>query len=101
PFIFALFSRITSRPTAAFLAVLAVLLPNNTYTAYFMPESLYFLLFWIFTWSVLQLDHRSHYSRWILTSIIFSLTSLVKPHSLFLRPGLVIYFAFLVRQRPE
>jgi phosphoglycerol transferase len=65
-----------------------------------MPESLYFLSFWIFSWYILKLDYRSTYTSWICASLIFAITSLIKPHALFALPGLTLYFAYLIRQRP-
>jgi phosphoglycerol transferase len=100
PFIYSIASHFTSRPVASFIAILSVLAPTNTYTAYYMPESLYFLSFWIFSWYILKLDYRSAYTSWICASLIFAITSLIKPRSLFALPGLTLYFAYLIRQRP-
>ncbi|WP_202323302.1 DUF7024 domain-containing protein [Mesorhizobium sp. 113-3-9] len=101
PFIFSISSRITSKPVATLISILSVLAPINTYTAYYMPESLYYLCFWFFSWGILSLDNNSRYLKFILVALIFSLTTLVKPHSLFFLPGVVLYFAYLIRQRPE
>ncbi|WP_041164110.1 DUF7024 domain-containing protein [Mesorhizobium opportunistum] len=66
-----------------------------------MPESLYFLMFWIFSWAILALEASSELLEFIFVSLIFSAMALVKPHSLFFLPGIVLYFAYLIRQRPE
>ncbi|TIS50598.1 hypothetical protein [Mesorhizobium sp.] len=49
----------------------------------------------------MKLDHRSRYSHFVYVAIVFALTSLIKPHSLFFLPGVVLYFAHLIRQRSE
>ena len=36
------------------VALLSLVSPINTYTAYFMPESMYFFVFWILTWFALS-----------------------------------------------
>ncbi|WP_156394338.1 DUF7024 domain-containing protein [Mesorhizobium sp. Root172] len=101
PFIFLTSSRITSKPSASLIAILSVIGAINTYTAYYMPESLYFLMFWVFSWAVLALDAHSELVEFIFVSLIFSATALVKPHSLFFLPGVILYFAYLIRQGPE
>jgi phosphoglycerol transferase len=92
PFIYLIGRKITGEATALLIAALSILAPINSYTAYFIPESLYFFCFWGFTWFLLNV-HRSHVIwSWIYLGIIFGLTSLVKPHALFLLPALAMFF---------
>jgi len=45
PFIYLIGKKITGEKTALLISVLSILGPINVYTAFFMPESLYFLFF--------------------------------------------------------
>ncbi|QKC97782.1 hypothetical protein EB231_26285 [Mesorhizobium sp. NZP2298] len=58
-------------------------------------------MFWIFSWALLKLDARSRLLKFAFVGLIFSATTLVKPHSLFFLPGIVLYFAYLIRQSPK
>jgi len=99
-FIFLVGCRVTSKQVAAYIALLSVLAPNNTYTAYFMPESLYFLLFWIFSWAVIRVGCALTYKNLLIPATMLGVAALVKPHALFIIPGLVLYFAYLTSRKP-
>lgn len=77
------------------VALLTLLGPFNIYTAFYMPESLYFLSFWLFTWFLLRLDHSSNAQLWCFAGILLGLTALVKPHAAFLIPAVLLYIVFL------
>lgn len=98
PFIFFIACKVTTKNVALLIAALAILGPINTYTAYFMPEALYFFFFWLFSCAALSLDDSSSLTRWFFPGLILGILSLIKPHALFLLPGLVLYFIFLVWQ---
>jgi len=98
PFIYLTAKRVTTSSVASIVAVLAILGPINTYTAYFMPEALYFLSFWIVTWFVLGLDNSSGPRSWCIAGILLGLSALVKPHALFILPALVAYIFFAKRK---
>jgi phosphoglycerol transferase len=100
PFIYLTARRGCAKGVALIVAVLALLGSFNIYTAYFMPESLYFLSFWVFTWFVLRLDSQSGTKEWGLGGIVLGLSALVKPHALFLLPAIVAYI-FYVSKRKE
>jgi len=53
PFIYLVCRQVLSRKTSLLITVLAVIGPINNMTIYFMPESMYFFSFWVFTWFVL------------------------------------------------
>ena len=80
------------------ISCLGVLSAVNTYTAYFMPESLYFFLFWTITWFVLRVQNLSA-SYFLTIGVCFGIISLVKPHALFLLPAMGVFFIFLVREK--
>ena len=98
PFIYLLAKKITGERTALLIAALSVLGPINTYTAYFMPESLYFLCFWMFTYFALSLRREHGVLQWSSLGFFLGITALVKPHALFLMPALAIYFLVLQLQ---
>ena len=98
PFIYLIGRKLAGEKTALLIAALSMLGPINTYTAYFMPESLYFLSFWVFTYLALNIKKELAVSRWIFMGAIFGVSALIKPHALFLVPALVIYFFMVQRQ---
>jgi phosphoglycerol transferase len=99
PFIYLTARRVCSRGVATFATLLTLLGPINSYTAYFMPESLYFFSFWLFTWFILRLDYSSDSNSWAFGGIIFGFSSLVKPHALFFLPAILIYILYVSRER--
>ena len=52
PFIYQVARKVTSKWIAVLVAMLSLLAPINTYTAYFMPEAMYFFVFWWMTWFI-------------------------------------------------
>lgn len=98
PFIYLIGKKLTGEKTALLIATLSMLGPLNSYTAYFMPESFYFLSFWMVSYSILIIKKEHAASLWILAGFIFGVSALIKPHSLFLVPALGVYF-FIFRRR--
>jgi phosphoglycerol transferase len=98
PFIYLTARRVCTGGIASVIAFLALLGPINSYTAYYMPEALYFFSFWLFTWFVLQLDNSSDSMAWSLGGILLGLSALVKPHSLFFLPAVLIYILYVSRK---
>lgn len=82
---------------SAAIAFLAVISPISTYASFFMPESMYFAFSAFSIWAVLKL--RDNYSwYWALgAGALLGATALVKPHSLFLIPVLVLFILFVLR----
>lgn len=95
PFIYWTARRLTSEVTSAYLALLALMGPINSYTAYFMPESFYFLSFWIVSWYFLGLDCKSGNYRWFMAGVIFAISALIKPHSLLFLPAIFLFVVFV------
>jgi phosphoglycerol transferase len=95
PFIYSTCRRIADESTSVFVALLAIIGPINSYTAYYMPESLYFLSFWVFCWYLLSLSAESQVWRWCLTGAIFGASALIKPHSFLYSPAVILYIGFL------
>lgn len=99
PFIYLTARKVCTKNLASLVTLLALLGPVNCYTAYFMPESMYFLSFWIFTWFVLQLEDYPSIKSWCLAGMLFGLLALVKPHALFISPAIAAYILFVSRNR--
>lgn len=94
PFIYLVSLKVAGRKTALLISLLVLVGPQNTYTAYFMPEALYFLGFWIFAWMIIFDEQRDRYRYWVKAGLALSVLSLVKPHALFLIPGFILYSFF-------
>lgn len=95
PFIYMIARRVTGERTSLLLCALVLLSPVSSYTAYFMPESFYFLSFWVFAWFILSLDAASPLYSWVMASSLFVLTSFIKPHSFFFLPAVVCYIGYV------
>lgn len=93
PFIYLLCRTVAGRWVSLFIAVMAVLGPINTYTAYFMPESLYLLLFWVLAWYALRGTEANPLLRGAIMGVIIGLMALVKVHAFFLVPVIVGFLA--------
>ncbi len=91
PFIYSIAKRTCPEIIALLITLIALAGPINSYTIYFIPESLYFLCFWIITWIVLNENYFFDYKFWILTGVIVGISALVKPHALFLLMPIVLY----------
>lgn len=68
------------------VAAVALLAPESVYTVFFMPESMYFFLFWAFAFVALSAAHTGNFSgkTVVLSGGLLALASLVKPHAIFL-----------------
>ena len=94
PFIYIFARKMGTRFTALFITFLVMFSPINTYTAYFMPESFYFLLFWIFSWCALwSMEVRPSFYGGVL-GIVLGLMGLVKVHAIFLTPVVITFIMF-------
>ncbi|MCS0606739.1 glycosyltransferase family 39 protein [Massilia solisilvae] len=94
PFVYLIARHYTGRAVAAFIALLAMLAPFNLYTAYFMPESMYFFGFCVLTWIALTRAHWPWARYAATTGIVLGLMSLVKVHALFLVPALCLFLLY-------
>lgn len=88
PFIYLVARPVTGRNAAMALALAGMLAGANSYTAYFMPESMYFLCFWMLSWAVLRDVGGIGAAGGLLAGVLLGLMSLVKVHALFLLPAL-------------
>jgi phosphoglycerol transferase len=91
PFVYLLCRRVAGRRVALFIALMAVLGPINTYTAYFMPEALYLLMFWVLAWFALRATEVNPLLQGAVMGAIVGLMALVKVHAVFLVPVIVAF----------
>lgn len=100
PFVYATAkSACGNRNHALALAFICAISPLSSYTAFFMPESLYFTAFWAMTWLLIGRDTPMTPRNAGLAGIGVGLLALIKPHGLFLMPGLLLFL--LVRTYGE
>jgi len=95
PFIYSISRLVAGRGISTFVTALAVLGPNNSYTGYFMPESLYFLVFWIFSWYLLRQETPNKSGIWLIAGFIWGFLALVKPQAIFLFPAVILYIIYV------
>ncbi|VXC57574.1 hypothetical protein [Massilia sp. 9I] len=89
-----LVARVYLRPLlAVLLTAMALLAPVNIYTAYFMPEAMYYFGFAALAWVALSPRAWSPLQRALLAGLVLGLMSLVKVHALFLMPATSLYLA--------
>lgn len=87
PLIYFVARKVTSKPIATLVTMLSLLGPINTYTAYFMPEAMYFFVFWVLTWFALNFRQvRPSYYGTAIGTLLGTLM-LVKVNAIFLLPG--------------
>lgn len=87
PFVFMLARRYMQLGLALLLTLASLLGPVSTYTAFFMPEAMYFFLFWVFAWLVLVIAPRASARNGMLVGSLLGMMCLVKLHALFLLGG--------------
>jgi phosphoglycerol transferase len=94
PFIYLIARQLASRPVAAVVALLAVVRPANSYTAYFMPEAMYYCGFWLLSWTCFNYLRRP--SAWSLlgSALVLGLLTMVKVHALFLLPPWLVFMLY-------
>ena len=87
-----------SRKNAAWVAVLSLIAPFSLYVSFYMPESMFYFVSWVFFWRVSRAATLSSYKNWGLAGLSLGLAALVKPHALFMIPPLLLYVAWLGNQ---
>jgi phosphoglycerol transferase len=94
PFIYLIARQLASRPVAAVVALLSVLRPANSYTAYFMPEAMYYAGFWLLTWTCFNYLRRPSALAMFGSALVLGLLTMVKVHALFLLPPWVVFMVY-------
>lgn len=94
PFIYAIAGRLANQRTALLVTFMSLLLPVGSYTAYFMPESLYFFTFFVLTWVVLNCRLMHWAAHALVSGLILGAMTLIKVHALFLIAPLCLFAIF-------
>lgn len=94
PFIYLIARQLASRPVAAVVALLSVLRPANSYTAYFMPEAMYYCGFWLLTWTCFNYLRRPSALAMLGSALVLWLLTMVKVHALFLLPPWMLFMVY-------
>jgi phosphoglycerol transferase len=89
PLIYSTCRRFASASLSIFVALCAILAPINSYSAYFMPESMYFFFFNLLTWFIFMCLNKRPVLMASGGGLILACMSTVKPHAMFLFPGLI------------
>jgi len=92
--IYAIAKRYCNSFQALWIALLAILSPFNYWTVHFMPESLYFLLFWVLIWALLCMGGGSTKANSLFIGVLLGLCMLIKIHAFFLAPAIVIFITY-------
>jgi phosphoglycerol transferase len=80
-----------SHTLALFIAIASVLGPISTYSAYFMPEAMYFCAFWVLSWFILHNIGKGPQKLGIGTGAILGCMAMIKFHAVFLVPGFAVF----------
>lgn len=95
PLLYLIARRVCTPRVAAWIAVLALLAPVSTYTAYFMPEAMYFTGFCLFAWVALAWRTFNPMVYGLACGAILGLMSIIKVHGLFLMPALLAFMLYI------
>lgn len=99
PFIYLISRRVVTPKTAMFISMMALLGPINSYTAYYIPESMYFTSFWIFAWFMMTKPRCTALVFGSGIGIIIGIMSLIKVHALVLVPVVILYLFLILYYR--
>ena len=94
PLIYLVAHRFMNRKLASIVALLSVLGPSNSYTAYFMPESLYYFAFWLVSWRAFHFYDKPVPRHALHLGIVLGALALTKVHALFLFPSLIFFMVY-------
>lgn len=97
PFIYQTARRVASKEISVLIVFISLVGPVNIYTAYFMPEAMYFFGFWVYVWYLLSLNTESRITQWALIGCIIGICSVIKPHGAFLLAPSIFYAWYLNR----
>jgi phosphoglycerol transferase len=94
PFVYLIARQVAGRALSVLLALLSLLAPLNIYTAFFMPEAMYYFGFCVLSWVALTRTHWHWAAHAAAAGIVLGLMSLVKVHGLFLAPALAVFLLY-------
>ncbi|MBK3505873.1 glycosyltransferase family 39 protein [Pseudomonas sp. MF6747] len=97
PFIYLVARRFCGFRISLLIVVISMLGPVNGYTAYYMPEALFFLSFWVAIAYFLNFESPALLRRFVILGAMVGAASLIKPHALFMVPAFcvsIIFFSY-------
>ena len=95
PFVYLTARRYCPHRVAALIAGSALLSPFHVYTVFFMPESMYFFMFWLVTWLALGVEAHAVWIGAALGALM-----LTKVHGIFLLPAVALFLVVRGWSRP-
>jgi len=97
-FIYLLAKQVSGKKWLGALAAVAAILGSyGTYTAYFMPESIFNFVMIVFFWALIRFGKSENLLAWAGFGVILGIASLAKPHAMFVVPALVIFIFLWTR----
>lgn len=94
PLVYLVARRFMTPKLASIVALLSALGPINSYTAYFMPESVYYFSFWLLSWSAFRFHDKPDQVRAMQLGAVLGILALIKVHAIFLFPSLMAFVAY-------
>ncbi|MFZ5483241.1 MAG: DUF7024 domain-containing protein [Pseudomonadota bacterium] len=95
PFMYMMARRYCSSNISLWLVLLVMMGPVNSYTAYFMPESMYFFFFWFLSWYITRDGTLTSTLNLVASGVVLGVMALVKPHALFLLPAILLFGVYV------
>jgi phosphoglycerol transferase len=99
PFVYLTARQFCPNPAAALIALLVLLSPFHFHTVLFMPEAMYFFVFWVMTWVALTRSAWHWAVHAATIGLVLGALMLTKVHGLFLVPAAVLYMVYLGWER--
>jgi phosphoglycerol transferase len=84
--IYGIARRVAPKPLAMLVSLVCAAAPANIYTMFFMPEAMYFLVFWVFVWVLVRWIDTRPIKAAFIGGLALGVLSLIKPHALQLLP---------------
>jgi phosphoglycerol transferase len=95
PLVYLVAKKFLTKKKSIFITILSILGPISTYTAYFMPESMYYFFFWVLILFLASSNSLIASTKIFIISITLGLLSLIKPHAFFLIIPVYLYGLYI------
>ncbi|CAN5642708.1 hypothetical protein BH11PSE7_BH11PSE7_28830 [soil metagenome] len=100
PFIYGIGRAVLGHRLALWVCALSVFAPVNVFSAYFMPESMNFFFFYLFTWVLFAGYGQRSIGMAVLAGVVLACMSMVKAHGALLFGGVfVVHFSAWISER--
>ena len=101
PLIYSLCRKYLARRLSLCVTALSVFSPINAFSAYFMPESMYYFGFFLFAWIALKGVNKKPLAAAIFAGCTLGAMAMVKVHAIFLLPGLWVVILLPLLAKPD